>query len=85
MKGLNDAKYIAGFVYATSVVIAMTFISTVALSEYLNIFAVIYSSGFWFVNSSVLGLLFIPKVLCSYIHGDHYIIANIHFIDGEVL
>ena len=66
MKGLNDAKYIAGFMYATSVVIAMTFISTMTLSKYLNIFAVIYSSEFWFVNSSVLGLLFIPKLLHSW-------------------
>ena len=67
MKGLNDAKYIAGFVYTTSIVVAMTFISTMTLSHYLNVFAVIYSFGFWFVNTSVLGLLFIPKVFMMFV------------------
>ena len=62
MKGLNDAKYIAGFVYTTSVLIAITFISTVTLSEYINVFGAIYSFGFWLANSSILGLLFVPKV-----------------------
>ena len=62
MKGLNDAKYIAGFVYTTSVLIAITFISTVTLSEYLNVYAAVYSFGFWFVNSTILSLLFVPKV-----------------------
>ena len=62
MKGLNDAKYIAGFVYATSVVIAITFISSLTLSEYINVYAAVYSFGFWFGNSSILSLLFIPKV-----------------------
>ena len=61
-KGLNDGKYIRAFVYTTSVVIAVTFISSVSLSQYLNVYAAIYSFGFWFVNSSMLGLLFIPKV-----------------------
>ena len=62
MKDLNDAKYIAGFVYATSVLIAIMFISTVTLSEYINVYAVVHSFGIWFVNSLMLGLLFIPKV-----------------------
>ena len=67
MKGLNDAKYIAGFVYTTSVLIAITFISTVTLSEYINVYAAIYSFGFWLANSSILGLLFVPKVI-HYMH-----------------
>ena len=61
-KGLNDGKYIAAFVYTTSVVLAVVFISSVSLSQYLNMCAAIFSFGLWFVNSSVLGLLFIPKV-----------------------
>ena len=68
MKGLNDAKYIAGFVYTTSVLIAITFISTVTLSEYINVYAAIHSFGFWLANSSILGLLFIPKVIIL-LHG----------------
>ena len=67
MKGLNDAKYIAGFVYTTSVLIAITFISTLTLSEYINVYAAIYSFGFWFVNSSILSLLFVPKV-CTHLY-----------------
>ena len=69
MKGLNDAKYIAGFVYTTSILIAITFISGVTLSEYINVYAAICSFGFWFVNSSVLSLLFVPKV-CSHLPAD---------------
>ena len=69
MKGLKDAKYIIAFVYTTSVLIAITFISTVALSEYINVYAAIYSFGFWLVNSSVLSLLFVPKV-CSHLPAD---------------
>ena len=79
MKGLNDAKYIAGFVYTTSVLIAITFISTVTLSEYINVYAAIYSFGFWFVNSSILSLLFIPKV-CTYLPADLAILAHTSYL-----
>ena len=68
MKDLNDAKYIAGFVYTTSIVIAMTFISTVTLSHYLNIFAVIYSFGFWFV---------IAKITCAILYAQQILLTCI--------
>ena len=86
MKGLNDAKYIAGFVYTTSVLIAITFISTVTLSEYLNVYAAVYSFGFWFVNSTILSLLFVPKV-CTHLPADLAILAHTISLplDGEVL
>lgn len=66
VKGLNDAKYIAAFVYVSSIIIAVTFISTLTLSKYINVYASIYSFGFWCVTSTVLGFLFIPKMIRYY-------------------
>lgn len=62
MKDLNDAMYIIAFVYMTSIILAITCISTLTLSKYINVYAVVYSFGFWLVTSAMLGLLFIPKV-----------------------
>ena len=69
IEGLNDAKYISAFVYTTSIILAMTFISSLALYDYINIHAVVYSFGVWVAISAVLGFMFIPKVglYCSLI------------------
>lgn len=63
MKGLNDAKYISAFVYTTSILIAITSISTLILRKYINAYGATYSFGFWLGTSAMLGLLFIPKVV----------------------
>ena len=62
IKGLNDTKYIIAFVYTTSIIVAMTFITSFALYDYINIHAVVYSFGVWLGISAVLGFMFIPKV-----------------------
>ena len=62
IKGLNGAKYIAASVYSTSIILAMTIIASIVLTNYINAYATVYSFGFWLVNSLMLGLLFIPKV-----------------------
>ena len=62
VKDLNDAKYIIAFVYTTSIVQAITCISTLTLSKYVNVYAAVHSFGFWLITSAILGLLFIPKV-----------------------
>ena len=62
VEGLNNTKYITALVYSTSVITAITAISLLTLMKYINVYAVIYSLGFWLANSLLLGLLFIPKV-----------------------
>lgn len=62
VKGLNDAKYIAGVIYVTSIVIVVIIISFIALREYLNALAAIYSVGYLLDATAILGLIFIPKV-----------------------
>ena len=62
IEGLNDAKYITAFVYTTSIIVAMTFISSIALYDYINVYAIVYSFGIWLAISAVLGFMFIPKV-----------------------
>lgn len=62
IKGINNAKYIVAFIYVSSITLALTFISTLTLSKHINIYAAIYSLGFWIVTSSILGFLFTPKV-----------------------
>ena len=62
IKGLNGAKYIAASVYSTSIILAMTIIASIVLTNYINAYAAVYSFGFWLLNSLMLGLLFIPKV-----------------------
>ena len=63
IEGLNDAKYIAAFVYTTSIVLGMMFISSIALYSYINVHSVIYSFGACLAISAVLGFMFVPKVI----------------------
>ena len=66
VKGLNDAKYIAVIVYiTTNIVLVITLVMSFALSNYVNIFASVYSIGIWVTATVILGVMFIPKVyLC---------------------
>lgn len=66
IEGLNDAKYIAAFVYTTSIVLGMMFISSLALSEYINVHSVVYSFGAGLAISAVLGFMFVPKMVSLY-------------------
>ena len=68
IEGLNDAIYITAFVYTSSIVVSVTSISSLALTQYINIYAIVYSFGVWFANSAMLVFLFIPKV--SYFTAD---------------
>ena len=63
IEGLNDAKYITAFMYTTSVIVAMTFISSLALYDYINVYAFVYSFGIWLAISAVLAFMFLPKVI----------------------
>lgn len=62
IEGLNNAKYITALVYTISIVLAITATAPLTLTNYINVYAVVYSFGFWLANSAILGFLFIPKV-----------------------
>ncbi len=61
VKGLDDAIFIAGSIYVSSIVLAVIFVSTYTL-DYLNIFPVVFCTGFLIGTSVILGLVFIPLV-----------------------
>ena len=62
IEGLNDAKYIAGIIYVTSIVLAVLIVSFVTLEVYLNALAAVYSTGFTILATLIIGFIFIPKV-----------------------
>ena len=62
VKGLDDAKYIAAIIYITSIVIAIIAVCEFSLSQYINVYAVIFSSGLFVAPTCVLALVFIPTV-----------------------
>ncbi len=61
VKGLNDSLYIAAAVYITSLLWGIIIVSY-SLNEYLNIFATVLSLGLMVGTTSIMGLIFIPKV-----------------------
>ena len=63
VKGLNDAKSIAAAVYVTSIVTAVIIVSFYSLKEYLNLYATLFCVGFFIGTTTILCLIFIPKVL----------------------
>ena len=62
VKGLNDAKYIAASVYISSIVLAVIFVATYSLIDFVNIFAALFASGFLLGTSVILVLAFVPNV-----------------------
>ena len=62
IEGLNDAKYIAGIIYVTSIVLAVLIVSFVTLEVYLSALAAVYSTGFTVLATLIMGFVFIPKV-----------------------
>ena len=62
IKGLNDAKFITVAVYVTSIVTAVIFVSLYSLKTYLNLYATLFSFGFFVGTTFILALVFLPKV-----------------------
>ena len=62
VKGLDDAIFIAGSIYVSSIVLAVIFVCTYTLGDFLNIFPVVFCTGFLIGTSVILGLVFIPLV-----------------------
>ena len=62
VKGLDDAKYIAAAIYVTSIVLAVIIISTYTLKGVVNGFAAVFCTWFLIGTTSILVLVFVPKV-----------------------
>ena len=62
VKGLNDAKYIAAAVYVTSIVTAVIIVSLYSLKAFINLYAALFSLGFFIGTTAILILVFVPKV-----------------------
>ena len=62
VKGLDDAKYIAVAIYVTSIVFAVIIVSAYTLKEFTNLFPALFCTGFFIGTTSILGLVFVPKV-----------------------
>ena len=82
VKGLNDAKYITGAVYVTSIILAMIIVSTYSLVEYVNIYPVAIGLGLLVGATAILILVFVPNV--SSLRPDNSLLAlyasyNIHY------
>lgn len=61
-KGLNDSKYLVAIVFITSISLAVIIVCFAAIYNNVNASAAIYSFGTWITSTTILGLLFIPKV-----------------------
>ena len=62
IKGLNDAKYIAAATSATSIVLAVIIFTTYTLRNFVNVFSALICTGLFIGTTSILGLVFVPKV-----------------------
>ena len=62
VKGLDDAKYIAAAIYVTSIVLAVVIVATYSLKDFVNAFPTLFCTGFIIGTTSILGLVFVPKV-----------------------
>lgn len=63
IKVLNDAKYLAFIIYSSSVILTVMTIGVIALRNFLNADAAVYSTCILLFTTLVLVLLFIPKVI----------------------
>ena len=62
IKGLNDAKYIAAATSVTSIVLTVILLTTYILESYVNVFPALICTGLFIGTTSILGLIFVPKV-----------------------
>ena len=68
VKGLDDSVYIAASTYVTSVVLAVIIVSTYTLMDYVNAYPAVVGMGLLLGTTTILGLVFIPRVRCTHTH-----------------
>ena len=54
--------YVAAAIYITSIVLAVTTVSTYTLMDYVNIYPTVVGLGFLLGTTMILGLVFVPRV-----------------------
>ena len=62
VKGLDDSKYIAASIYITSIVLAVSIVSTYTLMDYVNAYPAVVGMGFLLGTTMILTLVFVPRV-----------------------
>ena len=62
IKGLNDSREISAIVYATSIILVLVIVMTLALRSFINVSGTINGLGFSTASTVALGFIFIPKV-----------------------
>ena len=65
VKGLNDAKYTAAVVYVITALVVILIVTNSVFNwvYYINMSASINGIVIWLAGTSILGFVFIPKVL----------------------
>ena len=71
VKGMDDSKYIAAAIYVTSIVLAVTTVSTYTLMDYVNVYPAVVGMGFLLGTTMILGLVFVPRVSINTYLGCH--------------
>jgi gamma-aminobutyric acid type B receptor len=66
VKGLDDSKYIAAAIYVTSIVLAVTIVSTYTLIDYINVYPAVVGIGFLLGTTMILVLVFVPRMVGLY-------------------
>ena len=61
VKGLNDAKYITAATSVTSIVLTVILFSH-TLKDFVNVYSALICTGLFIGTTSILGLIFVPKV-----------------------
>ena len=62
VKGLNDAKYTIMVVYITTIMMFITVVIALTLSDYITAHIVVYAAGLWISATIVLAIVFVPRV-----------------------
>ena len=63
MKGLNDTRNTAMVVYIVTTIFLVVNAASFSLGYYITAYSVTISISSWTIATTVLGIMFIPKVL----------------------
>ena len=82
LQGLRDSKFVATIIYISSVILVAIALVTFALRRYINVGGGIIAVGVFSLTTTILALIFIPKVRktqqcrVSYLYRVWYILQN---------
>ena len=80
-QGLEDSKFVAAIIYASSLMLVVLVLNTFVLNTYLNISGTLQAIGVLVLTTMVLVFIFVPKVchtqLESHILIEHKLCNNL--------